>query len=139
MSKYFYSKTSSSRLITCCPELQDIFYFIILEYDVSIVDGHRGEERHNLYLKEGVTKVKFGESKHNIYPSDAVDVVPYFAEKPHVRYDEEHLKYFYYLAGGVFFTARKLGVLIRWGGDWNRNNNFDDEDFYDLQHFEIIR
>jgi peptidoglycan L-alanyl-D-glutamate endopeptidase CwlK len=33
-------------------------------------------------------------------------------------------------------AARKLGIKIRWGGDWDGNGKQDDK-FLDFVHFEI--
>ena len=28
---------------------------------------------------------------------------------------------------------------VRWGGDWNMDNNFKDQKFNDLPHFELVK
>jgi len=52
-----------------------------------------------------------------------------------------------YLAGIMIATAKKLGVKIRWGGDWNGDHKFSgranskrtdkSQRFDDLVHFEL--
>lgn len=49
---------------------------------------------------------------------------------------------FYYLAGLVRCQAQMMGLRwgtdIRWGGDWDSDNDFFDQTFFDLAHFELI-
>ena len=51
---------------------------------------------------------------------------------------------FHYLGGFVLATAAKMGVKIRWGGDWNASSLFKgqrttkDNNFDDLVHFELM-
>ena len=42
-----------------------------------------------------------------------------------------------YFAGFVKGIALMLGIPIRWGGDWNGNNDLKDNNFDDLPHFEL--
>jgi peptidoglycan L-alanyl-D-glutamate endopeptidase CwlK len=34
--------------------------------------------------------------------------------------------------------AAKMGIKIRWGGDWDRDEELHDQTFFDLPHFELI-
>ena len=47
-------------------------------------------------------------------------------------------KRFYHFAGYVKGVADSLGIKICWGGDWDKDNDFDDQTFNDLVHFELI-
>jgi len=125
-----FSKTSRENLSECDIRLQHIFETIIDIYDIKILCGHRGElEQEELYAA-GKTKVHYPNSKHNASPSSAVDVVPY----PVNWSDRER---FYFLAGLVKGVAQSQDVSIRWGGDWDSDNDFNDNSFDDLCHFEI--
>jgi peptidoglycan L-alanyl-D-glutamate endopeptidase CwlK len=42
-----------------------------------------------------------------------------------------------YFAGFVKGVASQMGIPIRWGGDWNSDNNLKDNKFDDLPHFEL--
>jgi len=42
------------------------------------------------------------------------------------------------LAQCVLAAADKLGVRVRWGGDWDMDGDSADERFLDLPHFELI-
>jgi len=47
---------------------------------------------------------------------------------------------FYDFGGYVLGSAERLGVPLRWGGDWDRDHDvFDDQTFQDLVHFELPR
>ena len=74
--------------------------------------------------------MKFPDGNHNKKPSKAIDVAPY----PIDWDDRERMTYF---AGYVKGIAMMLGIPIRWGGDWNSNNDLKDNNFDDLPHFEL--
>jgi hypothetical protein len=42
-----------------------------------------------------------------------------------------------HFAGYVQGTAQKMGIPIRWGGDWSMDFIMADERFPDLPHFEL--
>lgn len=128
---YKFGKQSTKRLNTLCLPLQHILNMAIKEYDFTILEGHRDKETQNRYYDEKKSKLKFPDSKHNSYPSYAVDIAPY----PIIWDDRER---FVYLAGLIKGIAHTLGYRVRWGGDFNMNNNFKDQEFQDLVHFEIM-
>jgi len=37
----------------------------------------------------------------------------------------------------VMGVAKQMNLPIRWGGDWDMDNDLDDSNFLDLVHFEI--
>ena len=46
---------------------------------------------------------------------------------------------FIYFAGHVKGLAYALDIGLRWGGDWNMNNDLlDEKSLIDLGHFELI-
>jgi len=100
-------------------------------YDCSILQGWRSNEEQEELFKAGRSKLRAKQSKHNYHPSFAVDVAPY-------PVDWENKERFYHFAGYVKGVADTIGIKIRWGGDWNNNNSFDDQTFDDLPHFELI-
>lgn len=64
-----------------------------------------------------------------------MDVAPYpvsWAETP------ANMERFAYLAGVVMTTAARLGVKLRWGGDWDQDGDTRDETFRDRPHFELV-
>ena len=127
-----FGRTSKKRLLTCDEDLQDLFNEVIKYVDCSILEGHRDEESQNKYFKDGKTKVKYPHGRHNSIPSRAVDVVPY----PVDWNDRER---FHLFAGFVLGIAQSMEINVRWGGDWNKNFEVDDNKFDDFPHFELIK
>lgn len=132
-----YSVRSRENLRSCHKDLRTIFNAVILHYDCTIIQGHRGEAEQNKAYSEGKSQLKFPQSKHNKSPSMAVDVAPY-------PIDWSDLDRFYYFAGYVMGVAEMLhaqGMIshrLRYGGDWNRDTQVKDNGFDDLVHFELI-
>jgi peptidoglycan L-alanyl-D-glutamate endopeptidase CwlK len=129
-----FSITSKNRLATCHPDLQRLFNAVIEEVDCSIIEGHREEERQNRFFLEGRSRVKWPNGKHNKVPSEAVDAGQYIPGKG-ISWDRNQCCYF---AGMVKGKALELGIKIRWGGDWDNDNDINDQRFNDLVHFELI-
>ena len=127
-----FGKRSRDRLSTCDKDLQMLFKEVIRYVDCSILEGHREKDRQNSLYEEGKTKVKYPRGRHNASPSRAVDVVPY-------PIDWKDRERFHLFAGFVLGIANQMGVEIRWGGDWNKNFEVDDNMFDDFPHFELIK
>lgn len=125
-----YSSTSRSRLITCHPFIQKVMNLVIVEFDNSIIWGHRGEEAQNAAFEAEYSTKRWQDSLHNFYPSFAVDAVPY----PELWESRDRLVLH---AGYVMGVAARLGIPLIWGGDWNRNWVIADERFEDLAHFQL--
>ena len=129
MSKF--SRNSEERLRSCHPFLQLLFRTVVEEFDCSILEGHRGEEKQNEYFNTKRSKLRWPQSKHNKVPSLAVDAAPY-----PLSWDDTDR--FYYFGGFVKGIAYKLGIPLRWGGDWDNDTQVFDERFKDLVHFELV-
>lgn len=127
-----FGKISLARLHTCDYRLQDICKEAIKIIDFSVLEGHRPENRQNALFHENKTKVMWPDSKHNDFPSLAVDIAPY-------PIDWEDKERFYYLAGVMKGIALGKGISLRWGGDWDSDNDFSDQTFDDLVHFELVQ
>jgi len=126
-----FSERSTRRLNSCHPDLVRLFNEVIKNYDCTILEGHRSDERQEELYHEGKSKLRAGQSKHNKNPSLAVDVAPY-----PIRWNEPER--FYHFAGFVLATAIELDINIRFGGDWDGDNDFNDQTFFDLPHFELV-
>lgn len=126
-----FSKTSKERLATCHPDLQRLFNEVIKERDCTIVCGHRTKQAQEDAYRLGYSKVKFPKSKHNSLPSLAVDVVPY-------PIDWNNKQRFVEFNAYVKLVAAKLGIKIRWGGDWDNDGDWRDERFLDMPHYELV-
>lgn len=126
-----FGARSKRNLSEAHPDLQRLFNAVILIIDCSIIEGFRSEEEQNKAYFSGKSKLGWPDSKHNKRPSLAVDALPY-------PIDWNDTKRFYYFAGIVMATAKLIGVKVRWGGDWNMNQDLNDQTFYDLVHFELV-
>ncbi len=148
-----YSSVSRARLSTCHEDLQLLFNEVILTYDTSIICGFRDAEDQDKAFSTGRSKVQYPWSKHNRIMSRAVDAGPYDStirnipwyngvdrdmSFTQIAFELENLKQWYSFGGYVRATAERLGIKIRWGGHWDGDFNFKDQNFHDLPHFELI-
>lgn len=157
-----FGKGSKKQLDTLDTRLKSILIEAIKIIDFTIVEGHREKEKQNEYFARELTTVKFPNSKHNSNPSKAVDIAPYVNGKGIVWHSDpelleyikectgddfskdkefleflENIKRWFYLKGIIKGIGHSQGVVIRGGEDWDRDNNFEDQSFDDLPHFEI--
>lgn len=125
-----FSGQSLKRLKTCDEQLQRLFLTVGKEYDCTILEGHRGRRKQNGAFNRGTSKVRWPNGRHNSIPSKGIDVAPY-------PIDWKNEKRFYHFAGYVQGKASEMGIKIRFGGDWDKDFDLDDQDFNDLVHFEL--
>jgi len=127
---YQYSYKSKKALASAHNDLQLLFNEVIKVIDCTIIFGHRTEEEQNEMVRKGYSKLTYPKSMHNKSPALAVDAVPYpiFWEKR---------ERFVYFAGIVKGIASQLNINIRWGGDWDSDNDLLDQTWMDLPHFEL--
>ncbi len=77
--------------------------------------------------------------------STAVDIMPYKKGTNAFKDDNKERARFYHLAGYMFMASeilykeKKISYKLRWGGDWNIDNYFNDQSFDDLPHFELVK
>jgi len=132
-----YSIISSNRLRTAHPLLQHLFNEVIKKVDILIACGYRGEEEQNKAYDLGRSKIRYPLGKHNSLPSLAVDIYPY----PYNWVLPEchtNIKKFYYVSGIIKAISWQLEIPVRWGGDWDSDNDLFDQNFYDLPHWQLI-
>ena len=118
-------------------------------FDFSVLEGLRTAEKQAEYFEtgrsqlDGVNKL----SKHQDHGdglSYAVDIMPFYKGTNAFSGKKKDIARFYCLGGIVKMAAfkllqeEKITHGIRWGADWNSNNLFDDQNFDDLPHFELI-
>ena len=136
-----FGKSSRKRLSQCDHKLQKVFNEVIKHIDCSVLEGIRSKEKQDKMFAEGKSKFKYPGSKHNVTTANgksiAADVAPY---DPRVAggipwEDRERLTLF---AGFVLGTAQQMGINIRWGGDWDKDWEVNDNEFDDFPHFELI-
>ena len=125
-------KRSRERLKGVDPKIVNVLNEVWKYFDITVVEGLRSQKRQNQLVAEGKSKTKFG--KH--VQGKAVDICPY-------PIDWDARDDFHYLGGFVLGVAAKMGVNIRWGGDWSSSSlakeqrTTKDNSFDDLVHFEI--
>lgn len=136
-----FSQRSLKALATAHPHLQMLFQEVVRRYDCTVLEGKRTEEQQKKNVEKGVSKTM--NSKH-VYPLDApalaVDVAPYpltWPNKDSKHYIKE-VAQFYHFGGYVKGVAERLGLKIRWGGDWDGDLVLIDQTFDDLVHFELL-
>lgn len=127
-----FGNKSNGRLDTCDIKLQLLFREVVKIINCTILDGHRGKERQEEAFEDGVSKVHWPNSRHNTRPSKAVDVMPFYQEKPHIHWDMDNKQYYgemMMFAGIVFGVAAKMGIKVKWGGQF--------KSFFDGPHWEL--
>jgi hypothetical protein len=131
---YALGKKSAKKLEQATPEMGDVVRLALRWgiIDFSVVETHRNRGRQNrLYILKK-SRVKWPKGKHNRLPSEAIDLVPYVNGAG--SYDRSHCLV---LAGVILAAAAVLGVVIRWGGNWDMDGEpVTDQDFQDLVHYE---
>lgn len=134
-----YSALSTSRLNTCHPILILLFNEVIKYYDCTIIEGKRSVAQQVENVRRGVSRTL---NSYHVYPlntpSLALDAAPY-------PIDWQDTIRFYHFGGfvqGAFKLLQSLDKIdskyyLRWGGDWDSDNDFKDQNFNDLVHFEL--
>ena len=119
---YKFSERSKAKLKTVDIRLQNLMNMAIKEspYDFSITEGIRTLKRQKELVAQGKSKTL--KSYH--LKGKAVDIAVRVDGK--VTWD---FKYYKEVAEHIKETARKLGYIITWGGDWKT--------FKDGPHFQI--
>jgi len=123
-----WSTQSQDKLNSVHKDLQVLFNKVLQICDCTVIEGHRSYDRQKDLFENGKTKTL--KSKHCINPSFAIDVAPY-------PIDFNDIKRFYYFGGIVKAVSEILDIPIRWGGDWDKDNDLNDQTFNDLVHFEL--
>jgi len=126
-----FDKGSVARLSKAHPLLQRLFNEVVKKMPIMILDSQRGRAAQELAFKKGHTKVHFGKSAHNWSPALALDVVP-------LPLDWKNTKPFIFLGKMIVLPlAKEMKIPIRWGADWNMNDDLSDESFVDMPHYEL--
>jgi len=127
-----FGKRSKQKLKGVDSRLVNVLNEVVKYFDITVIEGLRSQERQNELVAQGKSKTKFG--KH--VQGKAVDIAPYPIDW-NARDD------FHYLGGFVLGVASKMGINVRWGGDWSDSSlsknarTTKDNKFDDLVHFEI--
>lgn len=136
-----FSKASQQKLETCDPRLQLLFNEVIKWRDCKVTDGYRGKEAQDEAYRTGASKLPFPKGRHNRNPSMAADVIPYPVDW-RIRTTKQAARY-YSFAGFVegiwcsLLSSGKVSGTLVWGGDWDNDKDFEDQNWDDFPHFQI--
>lgn len=117
------SPISLQRLKTCDPRLVQLMEAVHARQPISILCGHRTQAEQDAAFFAKKSKVKFPGSKHNALPALAVDICP-------IKANWNDKTQFIDLSVIVKEEAAKLGLNIKWGGDF--------KSFFDGPHYELV-
>jgi len=125
-----FSLRSYQQLDTCDLRLQKVLLEVIKHYDFTVIEGYRSREAQEVAFAAGKSQVHWDKSTHCTYPSQAVDVAPY-------PINWSDLTRFHFLGGFIMGIACRMGVKLRWGGDWDGDLNIKEHSLHDPGHFEL--
>lgn len=129
-----FSPSSTARLLSCDERLHTVALAALEDspIDFGITCGFRDKTEQDRCCAAGLSKTPWPTSKHNSKPSRAFDFVPFIDGKPAWE-DREAFKD---VAHHILMTADRLGIELRWGGDWN-GDGIANEKFVDMPHMEL--
>lgn len=121
-----------------------LFEEVVKEVDCSITSGVRILQEQQLLFAQGRTMPGpivtncdgiINKSNHQVDKfgiGNAVDAAPY-------PIDWNDIKRFYHFIGFVRGVAYKLGIEIVSGSDWDNDYVLNDQDLYDLPHWQTVK
>jgi peptidoglycan L-alanyl-D-glutamate endopeptidase CwlK len=142
MSTRLWGKRSLECFMTLHPMMQQLMDAVLIQTDIKIQYGLRDQKQQDSFYKKGTSRLKYPNSKHNktddphmkdkrYLLSDAVDITPYPKEYQATAQDLIDLSKI------VFAEATRLGIKIRWGGDFNGDGDKTKNDAWDKYHYEL--
>lgn len=136
-----FSDISKQRLSQVHPALQQIMNEIIKFVNIGITCGKRTMEEQKKLVSQGKSQTlnsrhipKKEKGMGNEEFSRAVDIVWYNNHRN--KYDYSTVAY-RVLGPAIVQLGKQMGHNIRWGGDWDQDQDYNDQSFMDLVHFEI--
>ena len=142
MSKFSFSQRSLNNLKGVHPKLVAVVNraLELSLCDFTVLEGVRSQARQDELWAQGRTKpgpvvtwVKTS-GTHGIQADGyghAVDLAPY-------PIDWNDLERFDQVSKAMFAAAKELGVKIRWGGNWDMDENPREKGESDSPHFELL-
>lgn len=134
-----FGEKSNLRLSGVHESLQTWARNVVSFYDCTVLKdgGLRTQDRQNELVASGASK----KADSNHLRGTALDLSPYPViwpnreERPDTY--EKDLARFYHFVGFALGIAKAMGLDIRTGADWDGDNDFTDQTFDDLVHFEL--
>jgi len=151
-----FGKKSETNLSMVHYVLADLCQYVVSNFDITILTGHRNEADQNAAHESGASSKQWPNSKHNSMPSMAVDAAPYpipenwgdlEGQTLHARdLDWKERVKFYEMVAVFRFAWTEMcdryplladQYEIRFGADWDGDGDYRDQKFDDLVHIEI--
>lgn len=161
-----FGRKSESVKATLNPFLAALCDNVVEYFDISLINGLRLRPEQNRLYDLGLSQKKWPDSKHNVKDEDApfpdnlsmaVDVTPYpipegwgdlRSQNAFARDLEwkERVKFYQMVAIFKYEWARMQktyagmqGYKLRFGADWDGDNDYRDQGFDDLNHIELVK
>lgn len=134
---FSFGKASTKHLVQLSDNLQAVLVKAIKTspLDFCLISSHRGKVEQNKYFDDG-TGLEWPNSKHNVLPAEAVDFAPYHKINPHIRW--EAIDEFVIVAKHIIATAEEMGIVLRSGRDWDRDDVYNEKGETDGPHIEEV-
>lgn len=161
-----FGRKSQAVLETIHPYLGMVCDEVVRYNDISLLIGKRSKAEQDRLFAIGASKKQWPDSKHNVkdknakFPNDlswAVDAAPYpipegWGDLKSQGKDARDLEWkervkFYQMVALFKFAFAQLRAagripaeyILRFGADWDGDNDFRDQTFDDLPHIELIK
>lgn len=131
-----FSSSSLERLKTVDERLQMVMKEALrtspIDFGIPRYGGKRTAQDQNKLYKDGLSKLDGYEKVSYHQSGKAVDI--YVWIHGGASWNEDYLTI---LAGHILGTAKRLGIELHWGGDFDGDWNLDEGDSWDKVHFEL--
>lgn len=134
------SKRSLERLVGVNDKMASVVKraIEISEVDFMVVEGLRTKQRQEELYAQGRTKpgkVVTWTMKSKHIDGLAVDIAPC---NPDGSINWNDLKMFDKMAEAMFKASKDLNIKIRWGANWDQDENIREKGETDSPHFELV-
>ena len=128
-----FSASSAAKLAECHLDIQRLLNEAIKYWDFTVVTGRRTRAEQERAFQLGYSNAHWPDGPHCVEApglSWAVDIAPF-------PIDWENDARFLLLGGKVLGLAQTMGIVVRYGGDWDGDGNPRNQSLNDTGHFEI--
>jgi len=134
---YKYSQKSQEKLDTCHPDIQKVLNHAIKFVNITILEGVRPLETQEEYVRTGRSKtLKSKHLKQDDGYAHAVDCALWpidWSDKSRFNYLGGYLQ----AVADMMYDRGEITHRLRWGGDWDSDQNMKEHSFFDGPHFEL--
>jgi len=142
-----FGRKSQAKLDTVHNVLEELCTRVVEHQDITILVGHRPEDKQNAAYNSGNSSKKWPDSNHNLMPSMAIDVAPWPIPDGWGDLNWKERVKFYEVIAIVRFCWGQLckefpevgeKYRLRLGADWDGDGDYRDQKFDDLPHIELV-